>query len=86
MNSLPQSSPSVITLETISRLKTEKLIEIRASKQHLMNHARSLFRPSEAATGTPTWASGMGSGIAVFNGIITGYKLFKRIRSFFRRK
>lgn len=84
----PQTTPTpVITLEMIRQQKAEKLAEIRASKQRISDKARGLFHPSESSNGSANaLMSNFSSGMAIFNGVMTGFKIIKRIRSFFRHR
>ena len=83
----PKTTPKeVITLDKIYQQKAEKLAEIQASKQRIANQARELFHPSETANGTNALVNNFNSGIAIFNGIMTGFKIIKRIRNLFRSK
>ena len=74
MNTSPDNSKVTITLDTIYQQKMERLTEIRASKQRIIettNHTNLLMNNFQ-------------SGFAILNGIITGLKIIKRIRNFFR--
>ena len=83
----PQATPkTVITLDMICQQKAEKLAEIRASKQRITDQAKELFRPSETIGSASALMNNFGSGMAIFNGILTGFKIIKRIRSLFRRR
>ena len=83
----PKTTPKeVITLDKIYQQKAEKLAEIHASKQRIANQARELFHPSETAGGTNALMNNFSSGIAIFNGVMTGFKIIKRIRNLFRSK
>lgn len=75
-----------ITLDKIRQLKAEKLTDIRISRQRITNHVHELFYPSATTNSNNALFDNMGSGIAIFNGILTGFKIFKQIRNFFRRK
>lgn len=87
MNTPNEPQKPTITLETICQQKAEKLAEIRASKQRITDTAVKLFRPNETtATGTNALMNNFSSGIAIFNGIMTGIKIVRRIRSLFRRR
>ena len=82
----PKATPKeVITLDKIYQQKAEKLTEIQASKQRIVSQARELFHPSETVGGTNTLMNNFNSGIAIFNGVMTGFKIIKRIRNLFRR-
>ena len=83
----PKTTPKeVITLDKIYQQKAEKLAEIQASKQRIANQTRELFHPSETANETNALVNNFSSGIAIFNGIMTGFKIIKRIRNLFRSK
>ena len=83
----PETTPKeVITLDKIYQQKAEKLAEIQASKQRIANQVRELFHPSGTANGTNALVNNFSSGIAIFNGIMTGFKIIKRIRNLFRSK
>ena len=83
----PQENPkTVITLDMICQQKAEKLAEIRTSKQRIANHAREIFHPSETMNGANTLMNNFHSGMAIFNGVMTGFKIIKKVRNLFRRK
>ena len=83
----PDNTPNKpITLEMIRQQKTEKLTEIRASKQRITESARQLFHPVETTGGANMLVNNFSSGIAIFNGVMTGFKIIKRIRNLFRKK
>lgn len=87
MNTQQDTTQTVITLDMICQQKAEKLAEIRASKQRMADQARELFHPAEEAMGSAKLlTSNFSSGIAIFNGVMTGIKIIKRIRKFFRRR
>ena len=86
MNTQQNTPKTVITLDMICQQKAEKLAEIRASKQRISNQARELFHPSETTGSTNALMNNFSSGIAIFNGVMTGFKIIKRIRNLFRRK
>lgn len=86
MNTSNESPKTTVTLEMICQQKAEKLTEIRASKQRITDTARQLFHPEETAEGSHALMNNFSSGIAIFNGVITGFKIIKRIRFFFKRR
>lgn len=82
----PQDNPkNVITLDMICRQKAEKLAEIQASKQRIAQNAREIFHPAETLKGANTLVNNFSSGMVIFNGVMTGFKIIKRIRSFFKK-
>lgn len=83
----PQETPkNVITLDMIAQQKAEKLKEIRASKQRIVDNARQIFHPTETLNSANTLMNNFSSGMVIFNGVLTGFKIIKRIRSFFKKK
>ena len=86
MNTQPNTPKTVITLDRICQLKAEKLAEIRASKQRIANQARELFHPAETIGSANALMNNFSSGMAIFNGVMTGFKIIKRIRGLFRRR
>lgn len=87
MNTQQDTTQTVITLDMICQQKAEKLTEIRASKQRMTDQVRALFHPAEEAMGSAKLlTSNFSSGIAIFNGVMIGIKIIKRIRKFFRRR
>ena len=86
MNTQQDTPKTVITLDMICQQKADKLAEIQASKQRIADQARELFHPSEVIGGAKLLSNNFSSGIAIFNGVMTGFKIIKRIRKFFQRK
>ena len=85
-NTQQDTPKTVITLDMICQQKADKLAEIRASKQRIADQARELFHPSEVIGGAKLLSNNFSSGIAIFNGVMTGFKIIKRIRKFFQRR
>ena len=84
---IPQETPkNVITLDMIAQQKAEKLEEIRASKQRIVDNARQILHPTETLNSANTLMNNFSSGMVIFNGVLTGFKIIKRIRSFFKKK
>ena len=86
MNTQQDTPKTVITLDMICQQKADKLAEIQASKQRIADQARELFHPSEVIGGAKVLSNNFSSGIAIFNGVMTGFKIIKRIRKFFQRR
>lgn len=86
MNTPNEPQKTKVTLEMISQQKVQKLTEIRESKQRITDTAIQLFRPNEVQEGSNALMNNFSSGIAIFNGVMTGFKIIKRIRSLFKRK
>ena len=60
-----------LTLDMIAQQRADKLAEIKASKLRIANQTREIFHPTE-------------TDITILNGVITGFKIIKRIRNLFR--
>lgn len=87
MDTISQGTPGTkLTLDMICQQKAEKLAEIRASKKRIANHTREIFNPTESTDGTNALINHFGSSMTILNGVITGFRIIKRIRNFFRRK
>lgn len=85
MNHPSNQSKNMITLDDIVQMKAEKLKEIRASKARIHSVTQDLFHPNENTSGNFGLISNFGSGMAILNGVITGFKIIKRIRRLLRR-
>lgn len=86
MNTQQETPKTVYTLDMICQQKAALLAEIRQSKQRITNQSHELFYPGETINGANMLMNNFNSGIAIFNGIMTGFKIIKRIRSLFRHK
>ena len=86
MNTQQATPKTVITLDMIRQQKAEKLAEIRASKERITQQAQELFHPTETIGSANALMNNFSSGIAIFNGLLTGFKIIKRIRNLFRRR
>lgn len=85
MNNQP-TPPQTITLEHIARLKTEKLEEIREQKKAMTRTAQRIFAPLAPATSqADAIMRSFNTGMAVFDGVMLGWKILKQVRRFFRR-
>ena len=81
-----ENQKSKFTLEMICQQKADKLAEIRASKERISESVKHLFKPEETTEGSQALMHNFNSGMAIINGLITGFKIIKRIRYFFRKK
>lgn len=80
------TSKKLITLEEISRQKKDVYRQIKEQKQLIQLTATNLFAPVKAANKVELFMNSVNSGIAVVDGVMTGMKVMRRVRSFFRRK
>lgn len=77
---------TIITLEEIARRKNEKREEVRKVKTQMMQTVHELFEPEENKGGVEGIMQHISTGIAVYDGVMTGIKIMRRIRSFFTKK
>lgn len=75
--------PAPISLDTIRQMKAEKLKEVRTSKERMTQQARSLLAPLKPQSGGNALMQNISSGIAIFDGLMTGIRIMRRIRRFF---
>lgn len=80
------SPPSFYTLETIAELRQGKKAELEASKELIQDLSRELFAPQESKNKFDQLMQQVNAGIAAYDGLMTGIKIFRRIRGFFNRK
>lgn len=75
-----------VTLEEITRRKKEKKEEVRKLKAQMAQTMHELFAPEENKGGAMGIMTHIGTGIAVYDGIMTGIKVMRRIRGIFTRR
>lgn len=80
------SKNTIITLEEITRRKNEKREEVRKSKARMVQTIRGMFVPEENKGGVEGLMQHVSTGIAVYDGVMTGIKIMRRIKSLFIRK
>ena len=69
----------ILTLEDLQQQKAEALEELRAQQQIMADTARNLFAPIAPAADKGTAI------MAVFDGVMLGVKLMRKVRKIFRR-
>lgn len=80
------TSPSSYTLEMITQRRLSKKAELKASKEQIMEFSRELFAPQQSKSKFDNVMQQINAGIAAYDGLMTGIKIFQRLRRFFRRK
>ena len=76
----------IITLEDLQQQKAEALEELRAQQQIMADTARNLFAPiAPAADKGTAIMRAFNTGMAVFDGVMLGVKLMRKVRKIFRR-
>lgn len=80
-NSTP--TPKKITLEDIAQRKKEVLQEICDQKQAMADTTRRIFAP--LAGGNALMRS-FSTGMAIFDGVMLGMKMIRKVRGLFRKR
>ena len=76
----------ILTLEDLQQQKAEALEELRAQQQIMADTARNLFAPiAPAADKGTAIMRAFNTGMAVFDGVMLGVKLMRKVRRIFRR-
>lgn len=76
----------ILTLEDLQQQKAEALEELRAQQQIMADIARNLFAPiAPAADKGTAIMRAFNTGMAVFDGVMLGVKLMRKVRKIFRR-
>lgn len=77
---------STITLEDIALRKAELQKNIQEKKENIKELSRELFAPLEPATNKANaMMRAFNTGMAIYDGAMTGVKIVRRIRKLFRR-
>lgn len=78
-------TPQRFTLEEISERKKKVLGEINASKRAMTTTTREIFSPLvPATTKADSLMRSFNTGMAVFDGVVMGIKIMRKIRRYFR--
>lgn len=81
-----QQTTRKITLEDIARRKEEVLIEIRVQKEAMTATAKEIIAPlAPAASAGNTLMRSFNTGMAIFDGVMMGIKIMRKVRSMFRK-
>ena len=84
-NSTP--NPQKITLEDIAQRKQEILQDIRNQKQAMADTTRRIFAPlAPAASGGSSLMRSFNTGMAIFDGVMLGMKMIRKVRGLFRKR
>lgn len=79
------SKINIATLESLQQKKAEALKELRAQKQVMADTAKNLFAPlAPAADKGTAIMRAFNTGMAIFDGVMLGMKLMKKVRNTFR--
>ena len=73
----------ILTLEDLQQQKAEALEELRAQQQIMADTARNLFAPiAPAADKGTAIMRAFNTGMAVFDGVMLGVKLMRKVRKY----
>ena len=86
MNNNNAKHTPIITLEEIARRKAEKREEVLKAKTQITETLRELFVPEENKGGIEGIMQHVNTGIAVYDGVMTGIKIMRKVRSYFTKK
>ena len=76
-------TPAKITLEEITQRKKKLLNEIQAQKRAMTATTREIFSP--LANKADSLMRSFNTGMAIFDGVVLGIKIMKKMRTYFRR-
>lgn len=78
-------TPAKITLEEITQRKKKLLNEIQAQKRAMTATTREIFSPLAPANKADSLMRSFNTGMAIFDGVVLGIKIMKKMRTYFRR-
>lgn len=84
MNNTPDTTS--ITLESIAQRKQEVRKKLHLQKQIMTDTARDLFAPLAPAADKGNAIMRANTGMAVFDGVMLGLRMMKRVRRMFSSK
>ena len=85
MNMNDTVQTEILTLEDLQQQKAKALKELRAQKQVMADTARNLFAPiAPAADKGTAIMRAFNTGMAVFDGVVMGIKIMRKVRADFR--
>lgn len=71
------------TIETIRQQRLDKKAKILQSKQQMYHLTHQLFNPPQSKNKFEGMMQHVNMGIAAYDGLMTGIKILRRIRTFF---
>ena len=74
-----------ITLEAISKRKEELRAEIKRQKAQILFSLKQAMAPSPAELKLHPFMQNLNKGMALFDGVMTGIKIIRRIKAFLKR-
>lgn len=74
------------SIQIISDRKNSKKTELRASKERIHELTQNLFSPPETKSKMDLMMHHFNTGMAAYDGIMTGVKIYRRIKEIFSGK
>lgn len=74
------------SLEMITARRMEKKKELKVSKENIYDLTQKLFSPPETKNKMDLIMHNFNSGMAAYDGIMTGIKIYRRLKDIFSRK
>ncbi|MDN0070911.1 hypothetical protein QVN97_02665 [Bacteroides caecigallinarum] len=74
------------SIQIISDRKNSKKAELRASKERIQELTQNLFSPPETKSKMDLMMHHFNTGMAAYDGIMTGVKIYRRIKEIFSGK
>ena len=74
------------TVQQIVSLRMKKRQELQDTKNRIVDLTEDLFAPRHSKNKMENMMQHVNAGIAAYDGLRTGLRVLRRIRSFFRRK
>lgn len=84
---MEQPSKPLLTLDEIAQRKTAVKNEITKQKEIILKKTKAIFTPNPVAgNGVSSFMESFNKGVALYDGVMTGIKMMRRVRAFFSRK
>ncbi len=74
------------SIQIISERKNNKKTELKASKERIYELTQNLFSPPETKNKMDLMMHHFNTGMAAYDGIMTGVKIYRRIKEIFSGK
>lgn len=79
------ATDSKITLEDIIQRRNELKKEIDTQNKVIIKSVRNIFAPEPSGSPTNAMMKSFTTGLAIYDGVMTGIKIMRKIRAFLKR-
>lgn len=83
---MEQTSTIFRTLDEISERKKAVRKELMVQRNAILEQAKELFSPQPKEEGINSFMQSFNKGLALYDGVMTGIKLMKKVRGFFTKR